>query len=232
MPLTLCEYLLKTKNRTRWIIAVITVLFFSERCFAFADGDVQVWQTTCAYFDLDEDWAVTVQEHLKLGHDAGHLYLHQTDLGFVYQGLADWIDLGFNFKHGFRKNDDGHWSRENRPHLNITFYGRLGSLDFDDRSRFEYRDKEHQEDLWRYVHRLKVKLPFEFTKYKFRPFVADQVYLNLEGQTFEKNRIYSGVSFELTKNVESEFYYVWESRQFDDQWKDLNAFGFTLEILF
>jgi hypothetical protein len=58
------------------------------------------------------------------------------------------------------------------------------------------------------------------------------LYLNLEGQTFEKNRIYSGVSFELTKNVESELYYVWQSGKFDDQWKDLNALGFQIEILF
>jgi hypothetical protein len=211
---------------------VITVSFFSGNCFAFPDGDVQFWQTVGASFDLNKNWTVEVQEHLKLGHDAGHLYLHQTDLGFVYKGLADGIDLGFNYKQAFREDTEGHWRRENRPHFNITFNGQLGSLEFADRSRFEYRDKEHQEDLWRYVHRLKVKLPFEFTKFKFRPYIADQVYLNLEGQTFEKNRIYSGVSFELTKNLESEFYYVWQSAKSDGQWKDLNAFGFQLEILF
>jgi len=116
--------------------------------------------------------------------------------------------------------------------VNITFNGRFGSLDFSDRSRFEYRDREDTEDLWRYVHRLEVELPFELTKFKFRPYIADQVYLNLEGQTFEKNRIYTGVTFELTKNIESEFYYVWESKKSDGQWKELNALGFQIEILF
>ena len=49
---------------------------------------------------------------------------------------------------------------------------------------------------------------------------------------FEKNRIYAGVTFELTKNIESECYYVWESRESDSQWKELNALGFQIEILF
>jgi hypothetical protein len=223
---------LKATNRTRWILTVVPVLLFSRNCYAFANGEFQFWQTTGTSFDLNKNWTVQVEEHLKLGHDAGHLYLHQTDLGFICKGLADRIDLGFNYKQGFRKDDDGHWKQENRPHVNVTLYGRLGTLEFSDRSRFEYRNREDREDLWRYVHRLKVELPFEFTKFNFRPYVADQVYLNLEGQTFEKNRIYAGVTFELTENIESGFYYVWQSRKSDHQWNELNALGFQIEILF
>jgi hypothetical protein len=214
------------------VIVAITVSLFSESRFAFADGDVQFWQTVAASLDINKDWTVAVEEHLKLGHDAGTFYYHHTDMGFVYKSFAKGIDLGFNYKQGFKKDDDGHWSRENRPHLNVTFNGRLGTLDFADRSRFEYRDREDGQDLWRYVHRLKVTLPFEFTKLRFRPYLADQVYINLDGQTFEKNRVYSGVTFELSKAVESEFYYVWQSRKTDGRWKDLNALGFQIRIRF
>jgi len=222
---------LKTKKWTRLVVALIAVLRCGETCYAFADGDVQFWQTVVAGYAINEDWEVAVREHLKLGHSAGHLYLHNTDLGFVYHGIADWIDLGLNYKVNFCKVN-GHWTQENRPHVNITFNGKLGAYEFSDRSRFEFRDKEDQEDLWRYVHRLKVDLPWEFTKFKFRPYFADQLFLNFEGHAFEKNRIYSGVTFELTENMESELYYVWESRKFDDEWKELNAFGFTFKIYF
>jgi hypothetical protein len=210
----------------------MTVFPFSGSRCAFADGNLEFWQTTTVSLDINQDWTAAVEEHLKLGQDPGHLYFHYTDLGFVYKSAASWIDLGFNYKQIFKKDDDGHWSWENRPHLNVTFKGRLGTLDFADRSRFEFRDREDEEDLWRYVHGLKVRLPFEFTKYKFRPYVADQVYLNLEGQTFDKNRIYSGVTFELTKNLESEFYYVWQSAKSDGRWEDLNALGLLLRIRF
>ena len=214
------------------VVAATTVLLFSKSKCVIADGDVEFWQSAIACFDINPDWAVAVEEHVKMGHVAGNVYYHHTDLGFVYKSFAEGIDLGFNFKQVFKKDDDGHWCRENRPHLNVTFKGWLGPLDFADRSRMEFRDRECDEDLWRYTHRLKVKLPYEFTRFKFRPYVADQVYLNLEGQTFEKNRIYAGIMFELSKNLESEFCYVWQSAKPDGQWEDLNALGILLRIRF
>ena len=206
-------------------------LFSGSRC-AYADGNLEFWQTTTVSLDINKDWTAAIEEQLKLGQDAGHLYFQYTDLGFVYGGVASWIDLGFNYKQIFMKDDDGHWSWENRPHLNITLKGRLGTLVLSDRSRFEFRDREDEEDLWRYVHGLKVGLPFEFTKYKFRPYFADQVYLNMEGQTFERNRIYSGMTFELTHNVESELYYLWQLAKSDGHWEDLNALGLQIQIRF
>ena len=122
-----------------------------------------------------------------------------------------------------------YWSR---PHLNITFKGRLGTVDFSDRSRFEYRDKEHQDDLWRYVNKFEVNLPLELTQYKFRPFIADQVYINMDGSGFEKNRVYVGINFELSKDIESELYYVQQWSESFGRWHELSALGLQLKLSF
>jgi hypothetical protein len=221
---------LSNKNKVCLAAALSVVLLISEG--SLADADFQFWSTTAASFKVDKNWKATVEEHLKFGNDAGHFYLHHTDLGFVYGGLADWVDLGFNFKELFKEEDDGHWTRENRPHLNVTLKGRLGELDWTDGSRFEYRDREDQEDIWRYVNRLKVKLPYEFTKFKFRPYFADFVFINLDGQTFDKNRVYSGVSFELLKDVESELCCFWQSGKLDGRWEELIGVGLQVSIPF
>ena len=221
---------LKTDNRVYLATAVLAVLLISKS--SRADGDFQLWNTATASLDLNKDWTVGVEEQLKFGDGVGHFYYHHTDLGFVYGGLADWIDLGFNFKEVFLEEDDGHWSRENRPHVNITVKGPVGPFDVSDKSRFEYRDMEDLEDLWRYVNRLKVKLPFELTKFNIRPYVADMIFLNMEGRAFEKNRVYSGVSFKLSKRLESEIYYFWQLGRFDGQWEDINVLGFQLNISF
>jgi len=221
---------LKTDNRVYLLAAVSTVLLVSKS--TRANGDFQLWNTATASLDLNKDWTATVEEQVKLGNGASHFYYHHTDLGFVYGGLADWIDLGLNFKEVFLEEDDGHWSRENRPHVNITVKGPVGPFDVSDKSRFEYRDRENQEDLWRYVNRLKVKLPFELTEFKIRPYVADMIFLNMEGRSFEKNRIYAGASFKLSKALESEIYYFWQLGRFDGQWEDINVLGFQLNISF
>ncbi len=221
---------LKTDNRVYLVTAVLAVLLISKS--SAADGDFQLWNTATASLDLNKDWTATVEEQVKFGNGAGHFYYHHTDLGFVYGGLADWIDLGFNFKEVFLEEDDGHWSRENRPHVNITVKGPVGAFDVSDKSRFEYRDRENEEDLWRYVNRLKVKLPFELTKFKIRPYVADQIFLNMEGRAFEKNRVYAGASFKLSKELESEIYYFWQLGRFDGRWEDTNVLGLQLNIAF
>ena len=214
------------------VIAVIAVSLLGEGRGAFADGGVQFWQTTIASFDLHPDWAITLEEQFKVGHDVGNLYYHHADLGVVYKSLAKGMDVGFNYKQVYQKDDDGDWTQENRPHLNAIFRGRLGTFDFFDRSRLEYRDREDDRDIWRYTHLLKVTLPFELTKFKLRPFVADQVYINLNGHAFDKNRIYSGLSLELSKNVKSEFCYIWQTAKSDGRWDELNALGLLLRIRF
>lgn len=211
---------------------MVLVSLASNGRVCFADGDFQFWSTVGVSFDVDKDWSVAAEKHLKFGNDAGRLLYHHTDIGLTYKSLVEWIDIGFNFKQVYQEQSDGSWSRENRPHLNITLKGRLGTLDFSDRSRIEYRDKEYGDDLWRYVNKLEIALPYEFTRFKFRPYIADQVYINLDGSGFEKNRIYTGVTFELSENVESELYYVRQWSEFLGRWQDLSALGLQLKIRF
>lgn len=221
---------MKTGKRVCLVAVLLAVLLISKS--SWASGDFQLWNTTTASLKLNKDWKATVEEQLKLGEGAGHFYYHHSDLGFVYGGLAEWIDLGFNFKEVFVEKDGGHWSRENRPHVNVTVKGPVGPFDVSDRSRFEYRDLENENDLWRYVNRFKVKLPFELTKLKLQPYVADLIFLNMEGRAFDKNRIYAGATFKLSKGLESEMYYCWQSARSDGLWKDTNALGFQLNISF
>jgi hypothetical protein len=201
-------------------------------CFASTDGDFQFWSTVGASFKVNKDWSAAVEEQLKFGNDAGHLYYHHTDLGFTYKNFADWIDIGFNYKQVYLERSDGHWSRENRPHFNITFKGQLGSLDFSDRSRFEYRDKEYGDDLWRYVNKLEVNLPYELTRFMLRPYIADQIYINMDGSGFEKNRVYAGVNFELYEDIESELYYMRQWSESLGRWEELNALGLDIKFRF
>lgn len=213
----------------------VVLAFFAHHCsscFASSDEDLQFWSTTVASFKVSEDWTAAVEEQLKFGNDAGHLYYEHTDLGFTYKSFADWIDLSFNFKQVYLEQSDGHWSRENRPHFNITFKGRLGSLDFSDRSRFEYRDKDYGDDLWRYVNKLKVNLPYELTRLKLRPYVTDQVYINMDGSGFEKNRVYAGFNFKLSGDIESELYYMRQWSESLGHWDELNVLGLDLKFRF
>ena len=226
------SFSMKAGNSTCFVVTVIAVLLISEICFAFDDGDFQYWSTAKFSFDIDKDWKITFEEEFRLGDDAGHLYRHHSDLGFVYKSLADWIDLGFNYKQVFQKDSKGTWRQENRPHLNVTLKGKLFGLDLSDRSRLEYRDRENKKDLWRYRNKLTVKLPLELTALKLQPYLADEVFINLDGEGYNRNRLYSGLSLKLSKNIKAEVYYLWQSSESSGGWEDINVLGTQLKFYF
>jgi hypothetical protein len=192
-----------------------------------------LWTTANASVGINEDWKCTFEQEFKFGDYAGELFYSHSDLGFVYQSLADWIDLGFNYRQVFaRKGSADDWKQENRPHLNFTLKGKLFDLNVSNRSRFEYRDIETRDDHWRYRNKFTVKLPFELTDFKLKPYVADEIFFPLNDDNINQNRVYAGFSFDVLENMKGEVFYVWVTGRTDDGWIDVNALGTRLKFSF
>lgn len=223
---------MKIKKWSCFIVTVIAVVLISEVCFAYDDEGFQWWNKAGVSFDINKDWKVTFEEDLRLGDDGGNLYYHHSDLGFVYSGVGDWLDLGFNYRQVLEKDNAGEWRQENRPHLHITMKGKLFDLDLSDRSRFEYRDRENQKDVWRYRNKFTVKFPLELTQFKLQPYLANEVFINFDDDGFNRNRVYSGVSFKLSKNMTGGIYYLWQSSKSGGDWKDIDVLGFSVKYRF
>jgi len=223
---------MKAKNRASLILTVTYVLLATEISYAFDDEDFQFWSTNSASLDINKDWKATFQEEFRLADNAGQLYWHHSDLGFVYKGLADWIDVGANYRQVFKKDSKNHWRRENRPHLNATLKVRLFALDLSDRSRFEYRDRENKKDVWRYRNKVIVTLPVELTELKLQPYFADEVFTNFGEQYLHENRFYSGASLKLSEDIKGGVYYLRRSVKSGGDWKDANVLGIQLKFYF
>jgi len=206
--------------------------FLIAPCFAGGNGDFQFWSTAGASVDLSKNWGATFEEEFRFGDNAGHLYYHHSDLGFVYRGLANWASFGFGYRQVFEEDSSSEWRYENQPYLNATLSGNFFGLDVSDRSRLEYRDREVQEDTWRYRNKVTVKVPVALTPLKLQPYFAEEVFLNLEGEAFSKNRIYSGFSINLTEKIKGEIYYLLQSTKSGDNWKDINVLGIALKVAF
>jgi len=214
------------------VVTVITVVLISEICFGFDDEGFQYWSSAGVSFDINKDWRCTFEEEFRLGDDGGHLYYQHSDLGFVYKSFTDWIELGVNYRQVFEKDNEGKWRQENRPHLNVTLKGQLFDFGLSNRSRFEYRDRENKEDLWRYRNKVTVKLPFELTELKLQPYMADEVFITLNDDNVDRNRFYSGVSFNLSKDITASVFYLWQSTRSGREWKDVHVLGTGLKLYF
>ena len=219
------------KIKAYFLAALICGGLLSEPSFASDKSGFQYWSTAEFNVDLDKDWTVTFSEEFRLGDEGGNLYYHRSDIGFVYKGFADWIDVGANFRKVY-EDTGGTWRQENRPHINVTLKGKLGDIAVSTRSRFEYRDREEKEDIWRYRNKVTFKLPGELTKLKLKPYLADEVYINFNEEGYVRNRFYSGVAFSIAKNVKADIYYLWQSSRASPGRDDIHALGTKLIFRF
>lgn len=214
------------------LITLICCGFLDGVCFASRSGDLEYWQTYNVSVDINKDFAFTVTEELRFGRHNGNPYLHNVDLGIVYKGLTEWLDLGFNFKKEYEKDSSGKFRHENRPHLNITVRGKLFDLPASNRSRLEWRDFENKEEVWRYRNKMTVKLPIKLTKLNLQPYVAEEWFVNLGDDNINQNRLFSGISFKLSKNINGSVYYLWKTSKISGGWRDTNVIGTQFKFLF
>ena len=200
-------------------------------CFAFDDDDFQYWSTTSASWEISDEWKMNLEEELRLGDDASNLYYHHTDIGVMYSGITDWLDVGLNYRHVFEEKSSG-WKQENRPHLNAAVKWKMGDVSLSNRARFEYRNREDAENYWRYRNKFTIKFPFKLTKLNMQPYIADEIFYDFNEETLNRNRVYAGVGFEIFDNLKAEIYYLLESNERSKDWNDTHALGTKLKFYF
>jgi len=204
-------------------------LFGAGACMGGNSTGFQWWSTANFKVEVDEDWSVAFEEELRLGDN---LFYHHSDIGLIYGGLEDWVDVGFNFRRAYQRNDAGDWQDENRPHLNVTFKDTFAGVKWSTRSRFEFRDRDGREDIWRYRNRFMLELPWELTALKLKPYVSEEVLINMDGSGFSSNRFIAGGVIALARNVKLDLYYLWQATRAGGGTDDVHALGTKLVFAF
>jgi hypothetical protein len=188
-------------------------------------ADFEYWPKATVLAPIGARWLLGFEEKLSIADDAGRLDDHQTDFVVTYLGLADWLAVGLGYKAQFdRAGDD--WPREDRPYLNVAVKTKIRGFGVIDRSRFEYRMPEDEEDSWRYRNKLIVTSPLTFTALKIQPYAAQEVFYSFDGAGFEQHRLFGGVFIPLHEKVRLELFYLWKlDKQDDDDWQSTNILG-------
>ena len=213
------------------LIITIIILASFKICFAAEDSDFEYWNTESLSLKISDGLSIKLEEEFRLRENGGNLYYQHSDLGFSYSGLADWLDLGTNYRQVFEKKN-GEWKEENRPHLNATLKWKLFDCNMSNRARFEYRNAEDSENYWRYRNKLILKLPIKFTKFGIQPYLAEEILYDFNDETLNGNRFYAGLSFELINNLKADMFYLWQTSESDHEWSDINVFGTKFNFSF
>lgn len=219
-------------NYKKLSLAVIAAIVLASGLCAAYETDFENRSSLDLIFGINKNWDFEFQEELRLNDGGGNLYYDFSDFGLTFKGLADWLELGFNFRKIYEKDNCGKWAEEDRPHFNVTVKGKLLNLDLSDNSRIEYRDREEMKDVWRYRNKFTVKFPVEWTPLKMKPYIADEIFVDFYGQGLNRNRLFAGFSINLADNTKFDIFYLWQSTRADEAWDDVHALGTKLTLSF
>jgi hypothetical protein len=222
---------MKSLNSVLFIVTVSILV--SGICFGYEDEGFQWWSKAGTSFDVAKDWKCAFEQEFRLGDDGGNLYYEHSELAFTYSGLTEWLDVGAGFRLIYEKDSSDDFKRENMPHIIVTLKGKFFDCPVSTRSRIEYRDRTAKEDVWRYRNKITVNLPVELTPLKLKPYLADEIFITLNDDNIDKNRLYFGVVMPLSQSVEAEIFYMWQTSRVDSgDWSDIQVLGTTLKFKF
>ena len=224
-------------NSLKLVVLVLSIAVLTgEVCFG--SSDFQWWNSANVEVDLSEKWIFTFEEQLRMGNDAGTLVRHHEDIGVVYQGLADWLSLGINYRSIERKTDYRDWVHTDKVHTNITFYGKLFGRDVSNRLRFEYDTGQGINDFGTFRNKLTLNAPYgfhphreRFKPYTVKPYGSYELFYDTLDNNITRQRYSVGLSTKLSENWFSKIYYM---RQESSSSIDtaLDVVGLEIKFLF
>ncbi len=210
----------------KYLSVVLFVSLFSISAWAFDDGDWQVWLTENAKAKINDQWCFSLTEEERYGDDASYFYRHHTDLALISKIDKNW-KASFHFRYISEKKK-GEWLEEYRPYVNLTYTFPVGELKISNKVQFEYRHQEHNE-FYRFRDKLKLSLPKMGI---LSPYIGEEIFIDTENEKINRNRLTVGTKISLTKKTSLDIYYLWQTDEKKDHWKDTNIVGIKISFKF
>jgi hypothetical protein len=193
------------------------------------EGDWQGWYVAGTSVKSGE-WKLKVEEEIRSGNDLHNVYYSHLDVGMT-RSVTSWLDFGANFRQ-IQEKKKGEWETENRPYVNGILKWNIGDWSFFDRNRLEFRDLQSSEDRWRYRNRFTIYPPCKLLGKNIKPYIADEIYEDLNGNNLERNRVYAGAECKLADWLKSDIFYIWQSSYKNMEWLDINVISVKFEVTF
>ena len=69
-------------------------------------------------------------------------------------------------------------------------------------------------------------------KFEIQPYVADEVFYDLDKDILNRNRLYGGFGFKIADNLKGEIFYLWEATKSSGKYSDTNVLGTKVKFYF
>lgn len=182
----------------------------------------QVWTQEDASFKIDDaPLAFNVSQENRIGTAASEDgKKHIDEIHFsptLWYASTAWLDVGINDRLVLLRDRSGtRYKTDHRPGIDVKVKETWCDWSFSNRSRFIFRQVEHEHEYFRYRNLSRIDMPWRVTQLDIRPYASYEWYFD-EGckerryRTCDKFSIQwmiAGVTFKLSKHLRGDFHYM------------------------
>lgn len=190
--------------------------------------DIQLWHAEKFHKKINENTTLSLEQDFRAGQNMSELIYFHADFG-IKRKLNKSFSVNLNFREVFEQKEDI-LTREHRPHGQIAWKGNSGPFSISSRARLEYRLKQDNDPVFRNRDMISVKLDKIFTPLKLVPYVADEIFYDLEQSELNRNRFYIGAEIGLMKSIKPTIYFLIQSGLKNDEWSHIGILGFKFKL--
>ena len=216
----------------KWRLVKI-LLLFSILCFYYvssviASDDTEYWNTETFGMKIDERLKLKLIEQFRLKYNMGNFYTYVQYAGINYK-ITDYFDTALWYKLVSSKKNQ-HWSESHRFDIDGALKLNIDDFKLSNRSRFE---RNTTKSSWLYRDRIKIEKRVRLFNRDFKPFVSDELFLDLDPHSgFHENRASGGFSVDFIWGSTLSIYYMCRAKKSKGEWTSANIIGTTVGFSF
>ncbi len=195
----------------------------------YAAFDNQYWTNIGITKTLSPKYKLDFSEEIKWGNDYSEMYLHRTDLNLGIN-ISRKLLVAFAIKQINIKSQV--WNQITSSYIDVQFTLGNKKLQFKDRNRFEYQMRKGGRNIYRYRNKGTISTNIALFNKNWTPYIADEIFYDINIDILKFNRFYTGVQFMLSKRIKTDLFYLLEHKKNWSSYMTHHILGTTLRFQF
>jgi len=173
----------------------------------------ELWQAAKISKPINDTYTLSMEGDFRSFNLGEQLKYYHGDMGISFPLISN-FKVSVNIREVFEWKGDI-WKQEHRPHGTISTKMKLGLFGVSARARLEYRIKQDKDPVFRNRDMVSIKFGNGFTPLELVPYVADEIFYDMEESELNRNRFYVGCEIKSISMMKVIIYHL-----IQDDWKN------------
>jgi len=206
----------RAKRPLRFSLAVLSgiLLVWLGASRVYAEHDTSLRTDLNFSYTVNDRFRAVSYVFLQADDDITNYDYVEWGVGLRYQTPLPWLSFLVYYQHGYAKDEDRHWSVEQKPSLNLNLTAPFFAFRIFNQIRYEHRITEDWNDF-RIKNTLEISLPGRMVE----PSIGWELFYENSDKAVMLNRIKFGVSRDIGKHISLGPYYRVDFSNIDSRWQ-------------